>query len=707
MNSILTLDLISQLITALKKEDIPYCHWTGNANLQSSLCGDSDLDILVDKRYRTRFGSLMSKLGFTRVISYNECWFPDVYHYYGYDVSNDKLVHIHLYYKLIVGYDLIQNYHLPVEKQLLESASENNELRVPLIELEYIVFVIKTVLQRRFLSWAIGHPKYWFRALLGKGRGCLPQPTQKKLHFLKDKVDLVGIKDCLSQYFPYVHIELFQHCVDSLLHPEPGYSWYTAGRRLTRVLKPYRRHGSIATIIIVIKRSLCMWLNKVLCRLGCRHVGRKQPVHGGKIIAFVGGDGSGKTTNVAEVNRWFGNYFDVRTVHIGHPNRSILLFLISAFSKILKVITGKKENNFSRALILWCVGRDRYRCFRRARAMCTKGTIVCLDRIPISGMMMMDTPRIRRLVGDEGIYSWLARREEYYHLKIRGVDEIIVLKLDPRIAMQRRPEDDKSELQKRSGEIWKRKWTPGHDFVVDAAQPLDEVKNIIRCRVWEVIGRRRKTVEIAGLAGSGKTIAAEELRERTHDVQIHLSVREHKIRYIKALVVSLPLLVYLKCKSFPFVYWKNMILLQVTLELLCSSKGRNCFVGKALVFDQGPIYLLVSFQVEMGSRPRSKALEAWVKKMAAKMSEALDIVIWLEASDNALRARIDSREQIHRIKNSLEEQANMFLNSFRVCYEMLTSGKLGGKPIMIHHINTEKNLVNDVFKNISALILSK
>ncbi|MHC4124508.1 MAG: hypothetical protein ACYSSI_13110, partial [Planctomycetota bacterium] len=421
----MTLPLISRLIQSLEKEGISYCHWKGNATIEKALSGVKDLDILVAEEDKERFISILSRLNFIRVISSEDSWFPPMRHCYGYDAVSDKMVHVHVHYELILGFDLIKNYHLPVEQAFLQSAACSSGLKTPASELELIVFVIRMVLSCRPLLLFLGrHPRYLFKALFGKGPDTLLKSARRnELDYLLKNTDREKLKKYRHKHFHFISDRLFDYCLSSIFPNGSFYTWLMAGLRLRRVLKPYRRHSSITTMALTLQRCFMMRMNTVFCLLGWRRPQRKWMEHGGKIIAFVGGDGAGKTTGIREVKMWFGKYFNVRTIHMGKPPKGVLWYFALILLGIRRFVFMKPKNNFHQSLIYCLVARYRYRAFRRAMQLRSNGALVCLDRMPLPEMKHMDKPRIRELTGGRGIYAPLIRIEEGYYARIKGADE--------------------------------------------------------------------------------------------------------------------------------------------------------------------------------------------------------------------------------------------------------------------------------------------
>ena len=149
--------------------------------LDRSASGVNDLDLLVKRADAQRFIGLLYQLGLKEAQAAPEGRHPGVIHYYGYDAETGRMVHIHAHYQLILGHDLLKDYHLLMETPFLERTVQNGLLRVPIPELEFIVFIVRMMLKRPFLDV--------------RGRGSLSAAMSQELQYLQSKVN----RDLLSE----------------------------------------------------------------------------------------------------------------------------------------------------------------------------------------------------------------------------------------------------------------------------------------------------------------------------------------------------------------------------------------------------------------------------------------------------------------------------------------------------------------------------
>jgi len=171
-----TLGLVRTLCRALEAEGISYCHWKSNNALDRSASGDNDLDLLVSRADVPRFNSILGRLEFKLAKASSEKQLPGVVDYFGYDEAAGRLIHVHAHYQLVLGHDMAKNYRLPIEEPYLESAVQGELFKVPAVEFEFIVFVVRMVLKH-----------YTWDVILG-GQGSLKRAERAELDYLQARI---------------------------------------------------------------------------------------------------------------------------------------------------------------------------------------------------------------------------------------------------------------------------------------------------------------------------------------------------------------------------------------------------------------------------------------------------------------------------------------------------------------------------------------
>lgn len=475
--------LVYRICQTLEEEGITYCHWKSNAALDRSARGDNDLDLLVSRADGTRFGEIMHRLGLKQAVDPPGERLPGVLSYYGYEPAAERLVHVHAHYQLVLGQDRTKNYRLPLEEAYLASAVRQGLFRVPSPEFELIVFTIRMVIKH--LTWD---------AVLTR-QGSLAPSEQQELVYLQSRVDWGTIQRLLAEHMPWIDVSVFEQAVEALL---PGTDLQTrmrSGLRLQRQLATHSRRAPWLDPPIKLWRRVAL---KVEQRLMGRSL-RKTPAHGGALIAVVGGDGSGKSTAVQGVYRWLCKDLNVVKVHLGKPPRSWLTLPVDAILKLERDLVGPRERTvkalvatgspmrYVHMLRFVCTARDRYRAYRRAQRVATNGGLVICDRYPLPTLKMTDGPLLDQVIArgvDNALTRWMARIERHYSAQIMPPDLLIVLRVDPEIAVLRRHDEDAAWVRERGREIVEADWqqTPAH--LIDAGQPQADVLAELKSLVW-------------------------------------------------------------------------------------------------------------------------------------------------------------------------------------------------------------------------------
>lgn len=91
----------------------------------------------------------------------------------------------------------------------------------------------------------------------------------------------------------------------------------------------------------------------------------------------------------------------------------------------------------------------------------------------------------------------------------------------------------------------------------------------------------------------------------------------------------------------------------------------------SIVFDHGPIFILVQLREFGPPLVASPVFAAWFKEARRAWARALDLVVWLDAPDTVLLPRIDGRDQRHVVKHKPTATAVEFLGGYRRGYERL------------------------------------
>jgi thymidylate kinase len=484
------LTLVRALCDALAEESIDYCHWKSNDVLDRSACGDNDLDLLVRRGHLPRLVEILSRLRFKRAEAPPHGKMPGVLDFYGLDEGTGKLVHVHAHGQLIVGDDRTKSYRIPLERALLASASRGGLFRTPAAEIEFVVFVLRMILKH----------STWDAILHRFSR--LSAAERRELEHLGSSIRDDALQRVLVDDASFLDAGLFHDCVGAL-RPDAAL-WYRVrcGARLQRALRPCARRSHLADVALKAWRRLALALRR---RLGLRP--RTRLSSGGAMIAVVGGDGSGKTTLVEALYRWLARDFDVRLVHLGKPEWSWLTVAVRGTMKVgrfvgLDLDIGSSSDRYivseeARAFPGYpvllreaCMSRDRHLAYLRARRDANAGRLVICDRFPLPQIKLMDGPVIEQLVPPERRSRRVERlieRERGFYRAITRPEVLVVLLLDPELAVQRKTDETAVSVRARSGEVWRVDWSKESVEVVDASLPPDAVLARVRSLIWQLL----------------------------------------------------------------------------------------------------------------------------------------------------------------------------------------------------------------------------
>jgi thymidylate kinase len=477
-----TLALVASLCRSLEREQINYCHWKSNAAIERSYRGDNDLDLLIAEEHAGRLRRALDGLGFVRAEMPAQYRSKGVEDYYGLD-STGKLVHVHAHFRLVLGDDATKNHRVPIEQAYLRSATQQGLFPIPAPEFEYLVLVIRMVLKHQTPD-----------AIAGL-RGSLSKSERQELRFLQERIDRNKVNAILETHAPYIGKELFGQCKDSLGKPARLRLRTRTAAELERRLEPWSERPRSHDAILRVWRRLHRPVQKYVLR---KRPKRRLPA-GGKLVAIVGGDGAGKSTAVAGVATWLSKVFIVDRAHLGKPPPSLATLSVRA-ARVLRRAARQRvvRRSDSAAMrgprtgqldLLWnaLLARDRYREYKRVRRLVARGGIAICDRFPLPLLDAVDGPRSASLsVGDRQVVTAhrLVSWERSFYDRIGPPEVVVVLRVDPEVAVKRRPDEDAAFVRARSSEFWDRDWSEIGALVVDANNPKADVLREVKCAIW-------------------------------------------------------------------------------------------------------------------------------------------------------------------------------------------------------------------------------
>jgi thymidylate kinase len=478
------IDLVAKLCRALAEENVNYCHWKSNEALARSASGENDLDLLVSRADGQKMTEILSRLGFREAQDEADHSLPGVMNYYGYDARADRLIHVHLHYQLVLGNDLNKNYRIPVERAYLDLSTRLSLFRVPAPEFELVIFVIRMVLKH----------STWDSILVG--HGSLSPSEQREFKSLATVANLEKAKILLDRYLPYLSPVLFKDCVQALQPGCPLGKRIRAGEQLQNALKPCARFAKMRDITLRLWRRF-WWpvQSRLFHRRSKRHL-----AHGGMLIAVVGGDGSGKTTVINGLEAWLSKKFEVTRLHMGKPRWSVLTILVRGLLKIgtLLHLHSFKEYSYEDPSQFpgnaWlvrtvCTAHDRYRAYLMARRIASNGGLVICDRYPLPGFLAMDAPQcagiMKRFERSGRFLKWLKSLEQGWYRQIAMPDLLIVLRLDPEIAVERKTDESPASVRARSTLVWEMDWNGMPAHILNASLAREEVLAQAKWLVWQ------------------------------------------------------------------------------------------------------------------------------------------------------------------------------------------------------------------------------
>jgi O-antigen/teichoic acid export membrane protein/thymidylate kinase len=434
------------LVSSLAASGVRYCRWKSSLDLPRVLAGEGDLDLLVARADAGTFLAVAQRHGFLRVVP---CFGPDLaaeWHLYGPDAETGRLLHLHVHFALLGADSPLQD---SLEEMVLHHSRPHTTPGLlegmPVVQpgAEVIAVVLHAMAEYARMSE--------YRNLAARGG-----KLRARLRALRATDAADSWRSLLEARLPSVSPVLFAACLAALEEPT---SWLRRFRLARQLWAPFRG-GSTSAVQEFLGRAPGL-LRKVCLRPGHGGGTPKQLPSGGRVIAFIGPDASGKSTLVAETAGWLGKVFRVRVAHLGKPPATWLTLLprlpwavlrrLAPRLRIGRTEAGSEEGGSRRPGLLFglravLLAWDRRRLARRLSRLAACGWIVVCDRYPSPTVGAADSARlgIAENEGRSGWAAWLARLEYRLYREVPPPDVVVRLSAPVAIAVARNQERRKA-----------------------------------------------------------------------------------------------------------------------------------------------------------------------------------------------------------------------------------------------------------------------
>jgi thymidylate kinase len=500
-----TLPAITALFESLAAAGISYCVWKSNEHLAVALTGATDLDLMVERTQASTFRAVVSQHGLRALVAPPDACHPATEHFLGFDPATGRTFHLHVQYQVVLGQRYIKNYTLPIERQLFAFVEHLHGVAVPSPELELAVLATRALLKYR-LRDAV-------KDVLRIRSPGVPAATRAEVTWLEDRATIAKLRDALDMngnVIPTVPVCDFLERLAAA--PRSGFAFLRLRSKARRALRRFRRRGSSAAWTAYVRAG---WHRRRRLR---RHPPdlRLTLSNGGTTIAFVGADGSGKSTIADSLADWLGSKLQTRVHYMGSKqpsHRSRVLYVVYRMLRrshralrsrrdvraaSLRLVAQARDATL--ALHQFSIGRDRAVRYQHALADAAAGRVVLFDRFPLASLSvrndhrLFDGPQIASGPGERA--GWLVREIAAAEARIYeqfGLPNcLVVLTVEPDVAASRKPDHAHDVLVRKCNairELAQLAECRGDTVVIriDANQPVDAVLADLEPQVWRAL----------------------------------------------------------------------------------------------------------------------------------------------------------------------------------------------------------------------------
>lgn len=493
------LEAVTNLFRALHRAGVRYCHWKSNMRLGWGLNGRTDLDLLVDPEHGPLFRQILRQHNIKPLRPAPGKEYPGIESHLGFDPASGKLFHLHVHYQLVLGEQYVKNYHLPLEKEVLDSVCMPQGILVPAPALELIILSLRALLKYR--------DRDAIKDVLSIRTQGLPAHILEEINWLWQQTSPTEVSDTLAQVAHVVPGEtVFAFLRTVLTSPRDGWQLFRLRSQVRRALRPYQRQSRFQATLTYFRQ---LWWQRLPFR-------QAQPVRkmtlndGGRRIALIGADGAGKSTMCQLLCEWLAWKLDVHFYYLGSKQpsrRSRLIYILFRMARRGQRTVAGWLGEASlparwlaqlRQSLLYShhvsIGRDRLHRYWQSREM-AKTSIVIYDRYPLAAPL--DGPKIYLNGNATRVGRLLADAEQAVYRQIELPRHFLFLNVSPEVSIQRKPDHDPAAITAKTQfldqfaarfAVQAEARSDSTNLVtINADQPFEQVVQQLKTAIWQIL----------------------------------------------------------------------------------------------------------------------------------------------------------------------------------------------------------------------------
>lgn len=490
---------IISLFKVFNNNDILYCHWKSNEHLNKGLVGKTDLDVLVSDEQQETVEEILKNNNFIKMKSHSWNTYSGVEDWIGMDTRTTIQTHLHLHYSLITGKQNVKELHLPWEKLVLNESviDDNTGILICNPNVEIVIFISRILLKRFDFKYIPNNNKEFL----------LSKPDQQELDYLRLRVEEEKVREVVQNFYSASVSEEIVYLLNTNVWKNKD--CLKLKRKISSELKQHLVIGRLKTFMI----SLVRYATQTIARCVKHPINKKKKCFNrGKLISFLGVDGSGKTTIAKDTQKWLSWKIDCRYVYLGsgQGKGSILNRLLRSYSnkKALSGVYNKTdvqttdENTamtIKKALrqsvlnvISYSNTKYKYRTLKKINILCERGVYVLTDRFPQKKFIgINDGPAIRTTgrTAFDLLNNFLCKRELILIDKMLRLhpDAIIKLVIPYEISRMRKQDSSEESIRKKIQIVDALHYDGTLEYNVSSERLIEETQNKVRNIIWSLL----------------------------------------------------------------------------------------------------------------------------------------------------------------------------------------------------------------------------